>query len=288
MEQRDGQKENTGGAMPSLAFLGAGRIAEAMVRGLLGSGLAKASDVIATDIREDRLDQLARELGIATTLRNSDAVDRADVVFLTVKPQDILSLLGEVAHHVRRDQLVVSVAAGVPIAAIEGRLHGPPPVVRVMPNTPALVGAGMAVLAPGTRATSEHEELVARIFGAVGRVVVLPEKYLDAVTALSGSGPGFLAVVAEALADGGVLAGLPRDVAALLTYQTMLGTARMLVEAKVHPAHLKEMVTSPGGTTAAGLRIMERGGLRGLLMEAVLAATERSRELGKAADGIVR
>jgi pyrroline-5-carboxylate reductase len=177
----------------------------------------------------------------------------------------------------------VSIAAGVKIATLERLLPHHPPVIRVMPNTPALVQAGMAVLAPGTRAKPEHEATALRLFGALGRAIVLPERHLDAVTALSGSGPAFLAIVAEALSDAGVRVGLPRDVAHLLAAQTMLGTGRMLADTGMHPALLKEAVTSPGGTSIAGVHAMERGGIRALLMDAVVAATERSAELGRSA-----
>jgi pyrroline-5-carboxylate reductase len=185
------------------------------------------------------------------------------------------------------DHLVISIAAGVTLNTLERRLPHHPSVIRVMPNTPALVQSGMAVLAPGTRATDNHEATALRLFGALGRAIVLPERHLDAVTALSGSGPAFLAVVAEALSDAGVRVGLPRDVAHLLAAQTMLGTARMLTETGMHPALLKEAVSSPGGTSIAGLHALERGGIRAVIMDAIVAATERSTELGRAAGEII-
>ena len=270
--------------LPPIAFLGAGQMAEAFVRGLLGARLLDPASVWVSDVRPERAPELARVLGVQAAPNNLEAVQAADVVLVSVKPQDVPGLLGEVGADVRADQLVVSIAAGVTLHTLERLLPHHPPVIRVMPNTPALVQAGMAVLAPGTRATAEHEAIALRLFGALGRAIVLPERYLDAVTALSASGPAFLAVVAEALSDAGVRVGLPRDVSHLLAAQTMLGTGRMLAETGMHPALLKEAVTSPGGTSIAGVHAMERGGVRALLMDAIVAATERSAELGRQAD----
>ena len=270
--------------LPSIAFLGAGQMAEAFVRGLLGAGLLEPSAVWVSDVRPGRADQLAQQLGVHAASSNPQAVQSVEVVLLSVKPQDVPGLLAEVGADIRADQLVVSIAAGVTVASLERHLPHHPPVIRVMPNTPALVQAGMAVLAPGQRATREHEALALRLFGALGRAIVLPERHLDAVTALSGSGPAYLAVVAEALSDAGVRVGLPRDVAHLLAAQTMLGTGRLLADTGMHPALLKEAVTSPGGTSIAGVHAMERGGIRALLMDAIVAATERSAELGRLSD----
>jgi pyrroline-5-carboxylate reductase len=269
--------------LPPIAFLGAGQMAEAFVRGLLGARLVQAEKVWVSDVRPQRAPELARQLGVHAAPNNLEAVQAAEMVLVSVKPQDVPGLLGEIGADVRADQLVVSIAAGVTLRTLERLLPHHPPVIRVMPNTPALVQAGMAVLAPGTRATDEHEKVALRLFGALGRAIVLPERYLDAVTALSASGPAFLAVVAEALSDAGVRVGLPRDVSHLLAAQTMLGTGRMLTETGMHPALLKEAVTSPGGTSIAGVHAMERGGIRALLMDAIVAATERSAELGRQA-----
>ncbi len=268
--------------LPSIAFLGAGQMAEAFVRGLLKAGLLVPDRVWVSDIRPARTAELAQQLSVRAAGSNLEAVNAAELLFVAVKPQDVPALLDEVGADVRAEQLVISIAAGVTLATLEHRLPHHPPVIRVMPNTPALVQAGMAVLAPGARARREHEATALRIFEAVGRAVVLPEKHLDAVTALSASGPAFLAVVAEALSDAGVRVGLPRDVAHLLAAQTMLGTGRMLTDTGIHPALLKEAVASPGGTSIAGLHAMERGGVRALLMDAVVAAAERSAELGRA------
>lgn len=267
---------------PRTAFLGAGQIAEALTRGVLAAGLITPDRIIASDVRPERLDFLVEALGIRTTTDNLTAVRSAEIVFLTVKPQDIDTVLADVGMHIEPAHTVVSVAAGVPIRRIEAALRGHVPVVRVMPNTPCLVGEGMAVVALGSYASETHEELVLRIFRAVGRAITLPEKHLDAVTALSGSGPAFVSLIIEAFSDAGVRVGLPRDVAQLLSIQTVLGTARMLRETGAHPALMKEMVTSPGGTSIAGLHALERGGVRAAIMDAVVAAAERSRELGQA------
>jgi pyrroline-5-carboxylate reductase len=271
--------------LPPIAFLGAGQMAEAFVRGLLRAELLAPADVWVSDVRPGRAEQLARDFGANPATSNLDAVGHADLILLSVKPQDVPGLLDEVGADVRADHLVISIAAGVTLNTLERRLPHLPAVIRVMPNTPALVQTGMAVLAPGTRATDEHTATALRLFGALGRAIVLPERHLDAVTALSGSGPAFLAVVAEALSDAGVRVGLPRDVAHLLAAQTMLGTGRMLTETGMHPALLKEAVSSPGGTSIAGLHALERGGIRAVIMDAVVAATERSTELGHSAAG---
>ena len=269
--------------LPPIAFLGAGQMAEAFVRGLLRAELVGAGSVWVSDIRAGRAEQLGRELGVNPARTNLEGVAHAELILVSVKPQDVPSLLDEVGADIRSDQLVISIAAGITLRTLERRLPHHPPVIRVMPNTPALVQTGMAVLAPGTGATEEHQATALRLFSALGRAIVLPERHLDAVTALSGSGPAFLAVVAEALSDAGVRVGLPRDVSHLLAAQTMFGTGRMLADTGLHPALLKEAVTSPGGTSIAGVHAMERGGIRALIMDAIVAATERSTELGRAA-----
>ncbi|MFN0073983.1 MAG: pyrroline-5-carboxylate reductase [Chloroflexota bacterium] len=267
--------------LPSIVFLGAGQIAEAIIGGVLDSRLVSPSQITATDVRPDRLAELASSLGIRTSHSNTEAASHGEIVILTVKPQDVTRLLAEVGPVLGAEQLVVSVAAGVPIRTIQRSLPGPTPVIRVMPNTPALVRAGMAVLALGEFARPRDEELATKIFSAVGQAVTLPEAYLNAVTGLSGSGPAFVALFIEALIEGGVRVGLARDVATTLAVQTTLGTAQMILETQKHPAILREMVSSPGGTTMAGVHALELGGLRGTVMNAIVAATERSRELGK-------
>ena len=226
---------------------------------------------------------LAAELQLNAAATNLEAVNACELILVSVKPQDVPGLLDEVGADVRATHLVISIAAGVQLKTLERRLPHHPPVIRVMPNTPALVQTGMAVLAPGANATPEHLAVALRLFSALGRAITLPERHLDAVTALSGSGPAFLAVIAEAMSDAGVRVGLPRDVAHLLAAQTMLGVGKMLADTGMHPALLKEAVTSPGGTSIAGVHAMERGGIRALIMDAIQAATERSTELGRAA-----
>ena len=266
--------------LPNLLFLGGGQMAEAMIRGVLEAGLISPEGVMATDVRADRREHLTRAIGIRTEASNRAAVPFGQVVFLTVKPQDVATILAEVGPLIGPEQLVISIAAGIPLSRIEPALAGQTAVIRVMPNTPCLVREGMAVLALGAHAGPRDEALALRIFNAVGRAISLPESALDAVTALSGSGPAFISLVVEALIDGGVRVGLARDVATTLAVQTTLGTARMLAETGEHPARLKEMVTSPGGTAIAGVHALERAGLRAALIDAVVAATERSRELG--------
>jgi pyrroline-5-carboxylate reductase len=223
----------------------------------------------------------ATEVTAATGI---DAVDLAaaagaDVVVLAVKPPQIVSVCRHLAAHLQPSTVVVSVAAGIPLAAMEEVLPFGTPVVRVMPNTPLLVGQAMSVMSPGASATEEHLSLAEKLLGSVGRVVRLPESQMDAVTALSGSGPAYVFLLVESMVDAGVLLGLPRPIATELAVQTALGAATMLRETGEHPAMLREGVTSPGGTTAAALRELERGGLRAAVLAALEAARDRSREL---------
>jgi pyrroline-5-carboxylate reductase len=263
-----------------LVFLGGGNMAEAIARGVIGAGLLTPGQIAASEVRADRRDYLERSIGIRAVATNTEAVTLGDVILLALKPQDLAGVLREIGGLVRADQLVVSIAAGVPLSKLEPPFEAPVPVIRVMPNTPALVGAGIAALAPGTHATQEHMQRALGIFNAAGKAVTVAEKDLDAVTGLSGSGPGYVAIMIEALIDGGVRAGLARDIATTLAIETVRGSAQMLAESGYHPAQLKDMVTSPGGTTIAGIHAMERGGLRATIIDGVVAATERSRELG--------
>lgn len=271
-------------AWPNIAFLGAGQMAEAIIRGLVRAHVPP-SQLFASDIRPERVRYLATELGIQPCPTNVHALRCADVAVIAVKPQDTPALFRDLRAAARPEQLVISIAAGVPIATIEAALPPGVPVVRVMPNTPALVQEGMAVVARGHHASPAHEEIALRIFESVGRVRSLPESKMDAVTALSGSGPGFVALIIEALADGGVAAGLPRDTALELAAQTVLGTARLLLERELHPGALKDMVASPAGTTIAGLAALESRAVRGALIEAVIAAARRSEALGREVSG---
>jgi pyrroline-5-carboxylate reductase len=263
-----------------LVFLGGGQMAEAIARGVIAAGLLKPGQIAASEVRAARREYLESKVGIRAVASNAEAVGLGDVILLAVKPQDTATVLAEIGGQVREDQVVVSIAAGVPLSKLEAPFTKPVPVVRVMPNTPCLVGAGMAAIARGTHATPEHEARVLGIFNATGKAVVVAEKDLDAVTALSGSGPGYVAIMIEAMIDGGVRAGLARDIATTLAVQTVLGSAQMLSETGTHPAVLKDMVSSPGGTTIAGIHALEQGGLRAAFMDAIVAATARSRELG--------
>lgn len=264
----------------TLGFIGAGNMAEALIRGLLGTGSAEPGDLWASDVREDRREELRREHGIHVG-DNLAVARESEVVVLAVKPQILDRVLREIAPAVGQQKLVISVAAGVPIEAIERRLHPPARIVRAMPNTPALVGVGATALAAGEHATPEDLEVAQRLFRSVGMTTVLDEYQLDAVTGLSGSGPAYVFLIIEALSDAGVKVGLSRRDAMDLAAQTVLGAARLVLETGEHPGMLKDKVTSPGGTAIAGLHTLEAGGLRTTLINAVEAATRRSRELGE-------
>lgn len=266
--------------MKTIGFLGAGNMAGALIKGLLHSGVVEPSGIVASDVKNDRLKQLHDLHGIRVTQDNHALVREADVVVLAVKPQVIDKVLTLVGGDVRRETLVVSVAAGVPIEAIESRLPPYARVIRTMPNTPATALAGATAIAGGSHATDGDLDTAREIFEAVGRVVVLDEGLLDAVTGLSGSGPAYVMMIIEALADGGVKVGLHRDTALLLAAQTVYGSAKLLLETGEHPGRLKDMVTSPGGTAIAGLHTLESGAMRKTLMDAVECATRRSAELG--------
>ncbi|HBQ10172.1 MAG: pyrroline-5-carboxylate reductase [Sandaracinaceae bacterium] len=263
-----------------IAFLGAGNMAGALIDGLLRAGACAPSEVMAMDVRAPRLEELASRHGIPTSRDLGEATAWADVVVLATKPQVFDRVLPAVGAAVREDALVVSIAAGVSIAAIEARMPAGTRVVRTMPNTPALVDAGATAIAAGTHAAEEDVALVKRVFDSVGVTVVLDEYLLDAVTGLSGSGPAYIFLIIEALADAGVKVGLHRDSAQLLAAQTVLGSAKLLLETGEHPGRLKDMVTSPGGTAIAGLHTLEAGGLRTTLINAVESAAKRSHELG--------
>ena len=267
----------------TLAVLGAGMMGGALARGLVASGAMPGSSIRLFDTHESAAVFLAAGLGSGARAMNSAqaAVTDADLILIAVKPPIVSKVLAEIASSVSPAQLVLSIAAGVPIAAMEGLLPAGSPVIRAMPNTPCLVGKGATAVSPGTHATVEHLALAQFLFAAVGVSVEVPERLLDAVTGLSGSGPAYVYLMIEALTDGGVKEGLPRDTARLLAAQTVLGAAQMVTESDLHPAQMKDSVTTPGGTTIAGLHVLERAGLRGTLMDAVHAAAERAQELSK-------
>lgn len=264
----------------TIGFIGAGNMAEAMIRGLL-RGTFAPEQVSASGPRGERVRELAGAYGITATTDNKVPAG-AEIVVLSVKPQILSRVLDEVADTIRPDALVISIVAGVPVAAIQGRLASGTRVVRAMPNTPALVDAAATAIAGGEHARESDIEDAKRIFDAIGLTVILDEYQLDAVTGLSGSGPAYVFLILEALSDAGVKVGLSRRTAQLLAAQTLLGSAKLLLETNEHPGRLKDMVTSPGGTAITGLHTLENGGLRTTLMNAVEAATRRSRELGEA------
>jgi pyrroline-5-carboxylate reductase len=262
-----------------IAFLGGGNMAEALIKGMLSADVAKSRQMVVTDTSPARLDYL-KKYNINMAKSNREAVQEAEVVLLCVKPQVMDAVLAEIAAAADSSKLVISIAAGITISRIEQALTAKPRVIRVMPNTPALVLSGAAGLAKGSSATNEDLTLALEIFSAVGRAVVVDEKLIDAVTGLSGSGPAFVFTVIEALSDAGVKVGIPRPLALELAAQTVFGSAKMVLDTKEHPAKLRDMVTSPGGTTIAGMHELEKGKLRAVLMNAVEAATNRSKELG--------
>ncbi len=265
----------------TIAFLGAGNMAEALIRGLLQNGNVPPQRLVATARRAERIQELGTKYGVRALSDNVEACREADVVMLCVKPQAMDKLLVEIAPAIDASKLVVSVAAGVPIAAIERTLGAGARIIRTMPNTPALVGQGACALARGEHATEDDVMVASAIFDAVGISTVVEEALLDAVTGLSGSGPAYVFLVIEALSDAGVKVGLPRYTALRLAAQTVLGSAQLLLQTQGHPGQLKDQVTSPGGTAIAGLHTLEAGGLRTTLINAVEAATRRARELGE-------
>jgi len=265
----------------SVGFVGAGNMGEALIKGLLAANLVPAEAIHATDVRLERLKELNRQYGIQISSDNAELIRRADIVILAVKPQIMDAVLMEIAPAVTRRKLLISIAAGVSTAKIRAVLHKDARLIRVMPNTPALVLEGVTAVAKAEGLEADDLETAGEIFGAVGRVVVLGEELMDAVTGLSGSGPAYIAVVIESLADGGVRMGLDRITAMTLATQTVLGAATLLRETGLHPGAVKDMVCSPGGTSIAGIAALEEGGIRTTFIKAVERATQRSRELGQ-------
>jgi pyrroline-5-carboxylate reductase len=261
-----------------IAVLGAGKIGEALIAGLVSSGW---SEIVATTRDAERADEIRARYGIETTTSNADAVAGAEIVVIAVKPQDIDVLLEEIAGAVRPSHTVISIAAAIPTAAIERRLPDGVPVVRAMPNTPATVHEGMAGIAAGAHAGEEHLVRAEEVLAHVGRSVRVPEAAMDAVTAVSGSGPAYFALLAESMIEAGILLGLSREISTDLVVQTMLGTAKLLRDEKMHPVELRESVTSPGGTTIAAIRELEQAGVRAAFLNAIQAAMRRSKELAQ-------
>lgn len=265
-----------------ICFLGCGNMGEALVSGLVQSGSARPENIICTDIREERLQELGARYGVRTTVRNAEAVQQSQIVIYAVKPQLMAEVLKETAGELDMSKLVISIAAGVPLRAIESLLQKQLRLIRVMPNIAASVKESATAISAGKHAQKEDIELAMAIFNSVGKAVFLRENYLmDAITGLSGSGPAYLFIIVDALADAGVKMGLSRKDAQFLAAQTVLGAAKMLMETGEHPGQLKDRVTSPGGTAIAGIHTLEKGGLRTTLINAVEAATQRSKELGE-------
>ncbi|HVX15222.1 MAG TPA: pyrroline-5-carboxylate reductase [Pirellulales bacterium] len=262
-------------------FIGAGRMATALAAGFVDRGLAMPNQLIASDPSPAAAEQFQRSTGGRVVRDNLEVAAHADQLFLAIKPQQMADVLGQLAGRLNERNLVVSVAAGIPLSTISQMLGPGPRLVRVMPNTPCLIGQGASAYCLGPGATADDGQLVGKLLEAVGRAFEVPEKLLDAVTGLSGSGPAFVYLMIEALSDGGVRMGLPRDVALALAAQTVRGAAELVLSSAQHPAVLKDQVASPGGTTIAGLQVLETGAVRGALMAAVEAATRRSAELAK-------
>jgi pyrroline-5-carboxylate reductase len=262
-----------------IAILGTGQIGEALVAGLLSTGWRKPEEIVTTVRREERVRELADRHGVRATTSNIEAVTGSPLIVIAVKPQDFDVLLGEIGGILSPEQTVLSIAAAVPTSAIEARVADGVPVLRAMPNTPALVHEGVAGLCAGAHASDEHLAIAEDVLAHVGRVVRVPERYMDAVTAVSGSGPAYFALLAEAMIEAGILLGLSREDTTELVVQTMLGTAKLLRDEKMHPVELREMVTSPGGTTIRAIRELEQAGVRAAFLNAIQAAMDRGREL---------
>lgn len=268
-------------AQLTIGFLGAGKMASALAKGFIHAGLVSADQLLASDPYEEARKAFAKETGAATTVSNAEVVQFASVVIIAVKPGNVPELLSQIRSLLTKQHLVISIAAGVPIAKLQSGLNEVTRVIRVMPNTPALVGCSASAYARGVETSAADGELAQKLFSSVGLAFEVKEALLDAVTGLSGSGPAYVYMIIEALSDGGVASGLSREVATKLAAQTVLGSAKMVLETGMHPGALKDMVTSPGGTTIEGVHELEKGGVRGALINAVRAAAEKSKKLGQ-------
>lgn len=264
----------------AVGFIGAGNMAEALIKSMIQGKLIKPSNIVASDVNTERGQELKERYKIKFLEDNKELVNKVDFVVYAVKPFMMEQILSEVFDFVKSGQVHISVAAGISLGFIEMNLPGGTPVVRVMPNTPCLVGAGASAYSIGKAIVPDQEEIVKKMLDCTGVSVKVEEHLINAVTGLSGSGPAYVFLIIEALADAGVKAGLQRDVAVTLAAQTLFGSAKMVLDSNEHPASLKDKVTTPGGTTIAGLHVLEKGALRGVLMDAVLAAAERAGELG--------
>jgi pyrroline-5-carboxylate reductase len=269
-------------ANKKICILGTGNMGQALVSGLVGSGSSKPKNIICTDVREAKLMAVQKQYGVRTTTSNVEAVSQAEIIIYAVKPQIMARVLNETAKKLDMSKLIISIAAGVPMEAIESCLNKQLRLIRVMPNIAAAVKEAATAVAAGKHASEEDIKLAMAIFDSIGKSVFIGENYLmDAITGLSGSGPAYIFLIVEAMADAGVKVGLSRQEALFLSAQTVLGAAKMLIETQEHPGQLRDKVTSPGGTAIAGLATLEEGGLRTTLIHAVEVATNRSRELGE-------
>lgn len=268
-----------------IGVIGAGNMGEAMIRGLLQSGVSRSEEVLVSDVRQDRLDFLQELFDVGVRKRNPEVVDHVDIVVLAVKPQIMETVLLELADCLDMSKLIISIAAGIPLSTIEFHLKKDLRLIRAMPNIAALVLESATAICPGRHASDDDLKLAKTIFDSIGKTVIIEEGLMDAITGLSGSGPAYLFLIIDAMADAGVKVGLSRDNALTLSAQTVLGAAKLLIETGEHPGRLKDKVTSPGGTAIAGLHTLEEGGLRTTLINAVEVATLRSRELGKMMEG---
>src|SRR5689334_7274300 len=262
-----------------IAVIGAGKLGEALITGMIDAGIVRKEQFIATAAHRERLDQIGKKIGVATTLSNSEAVRKAHFVLLCVKPQVVEDVLRQISDDLTEKHLLISVAASVTTRFMENALNKTVPVIRTMPNTPCLIRQGMTALAPGTHATSEHMAQARKMFDAIGATLILDEKHMDAVTGLSASGPAFVYIIIESFAEAGVKVGLPREAATQLAAQMVLGASSMVLETGEHPAKLKDIVTTPAGCTIDGILELEDGGLRVTLIKAVVRATHRAKEL---------
>lgn len=265
----------------NIGFIGAGKMGSALIEGILKAGVVKPENIGASDVYVSFLDELKTKFGIRVSTDNAVIARESDILILAVKPQILGSVLANLRDYVTSDKLVISIAAGVPLSTYEDALTEGTRVVRVMPNIAATVSEAASGISPGKNANSEDLKTALEIFSAVGTAVQVPESLMDAVTGLSGSGPAFIFPVIEAMADGAVLEGMDRKSALILAAQTVLGAAKMMLETGMHPGELKDMVTSPAGTTIQGIHALEEAGVRAAFMNAVIRASERSKELGK-------
>lgn len=260
-------------------FIGAGQMATALAKGFITAGSLSPHSIVACDVVPAAGQRFIEQTGARFVISSREVAQQSRIVFLAVKPQQMAQVMSDLKDVIRPEQLIVSIAAGVSLKTMANGLGLAARLIRVMPNTPCLIGCGASAFSRGSLATADDASLVLKLLSNVGLAVEVPEKLLDAVTGLSGSGPAYVYQIIEALSDGGVRMGLPRETATKLAAQTLLGAAQMVLTTGQHPGPLKDAVTSPGGTTIAGLHELERGGLRGILMDAVEAATERAREL---------